>query len=210
MRNQLLKVGKEIAEQLTISFFIASIVVLVAFFGFGKSINTYIGLFNMMAIGESQTKAQELKFDSVKKRLAVYPGWKTVWATIEIPKIGVSAPIYQGDTLDIIRYGVGHYSGSYFPGEGASILLAAHNSSEHFMYIPQLVVGDEIIIRANYGTFRYKVVDGRLIHYQDSSQLPIQTDKELLMMYTCWPVNVIGFKTRRYVIYAELVGEEYA
>ena len=41
------------------------------------------------------------------------------------------------------------------------------------------------------------------------SSLPIQTNKEELMMYTCWPVDTIGFKTKRYVIYAELEGATY-
>ena len=33
-----------------------------------------------------------------------------------------------GDTLDILRYGVGHYAGSFFPGEGGSVIFAAHNN----------------------------------------------------------------------------------
>ena len=34
-------------------------------------------------------------------------------------------PIYHGDTLKILRKGVGHYAGSYFPGENGTVLLAA-------------------------------------------------------------------------------------
>ena len=209
MLKRILKLGKGIAKELTISFFISSLLVVICFFCFGKKIDTYISLIDMITIGKTQSEAQDLKFDSDKKRLAVYPNWGTVWATIEIPKINVSIPVYHGDTLDIIKYGVGHYSGSYFPGEGGSIILAAHNSRQHFMNLYQLAAGDIVTIKASYGTFTYRVREGKVIDYKDMSSLPIQTNKEELMMYTCWPVDTIGFKTKRYVIYAELEGATY-
>ena len=76
------------------------------------------------------------------------------------------------------------------------------------MYIPKLQLGDEVIIKANYGTFTYKVIDSTIIGDRDMASLPIQKDKEILMMYTCWPVNTVGFKSKRYVVYTELVGVE--
>ena len=208
MHNKVIKLGKEIAEQITISFFISSIVVLIVYFCFYEKIDNVLSLVNMITITEKQVEKQEVSFDAVKKRLAVYPTWGSIWATIEIPKIKITAPVFHGVTLDIIKYGVGHYSGSYFPGEGGSIILAAHNSRQHFMYIPNLQLGDEVIIKANYGTFTYKVIDSTIIGDRDMASLPIQKDKEILMMYTCWPVNTVGFKSKRYVVYTELVGVE--
>ena len=35
-------------------------------------------------------------------------------------------------------------------------------------------------------------------------KLPIQRDKEILMVYTCYPFNNVGYATQRYVVYAEL------
>lgn len=208
MHNKVIKLGKEIAEQITISFFIASVVVLFVYFCFYEKIDDVLSLVNIITITEKQVEKQEVSFDSVKKRLAVYPTWGSIWATVEIPDIGVNAPVYHGDTLDILKYGVGHFSGSYFPGEGGSIVLAGHNSRQHFMYLPRLDLGAKVIIKANYGTFTYKVVDAKVIRDNDMASLPIQDEEEKLMLYTCWPVNTIGFKTRRYVIYTELVEVE--
>ena len=208
MRNKVIKLGKEIAEQITISFFISSIVVLLVYFCFYEKIDNVLSLVNMVTITEKQIEKQEVSFDAVKKRLAVYPTWGSIWATVEIPDIGVNAPVYHGDTLDILKYGVGHFSGSYFPGEGGSIVLAGHNSRQHFMYLPRLDLGAKIIIKANYGTFTYEVVDAKVIRDNDMASLPIQDEEEKLMLYTCWPVNTIGFKTRRYVVYTELVEVE--
>lgn len=208
MHNKVIKLGKEIAEQITISFFIASVVVLFVYFCFYEKIDDVLSLVNIITITEKQVEKQEVSFDSVKKRLAVYPTWGSIWATVEIPDIGVNAPVYHGDTLDILKYGVGHFSGSYFPGEGGSIVLAGHNSRQHFMYLPRLDLGAKVIIKTNYGTFTYKVVDAKVIRDNDMASLPIQDEEEKLMLYTCWPVNTIGFKTRRYVVYTELVEVE--
>lgn len=208
MRNKVIRIGKEIAEQITISFFVSSLVVLFIFFGFSEKINDVLSLLNMITIGEKQVQNQEIKFDSIKKRLAIYPIWGSIWATLEIPDIEINIPVYQGDTLDIIKYGAGHFSGSYFPGEGGSIVLAAHNSRQHFMYLPHLNLGAKVIIHANYGTFTYEVVDAKVIKDNDMASLPIQTEEETLMMYTCWPTNTVGFKSKRYVVYTKLVGVE--
>lgn len=209
MHKKILPILKGIAEQIAISFFVSSVIFLVIYVFFYEKIDTYLSLVNLITIAEKQVEKQEITFDSVEKRLATYPDWGTIWATLEIPDINVSAPVYHGDTLDIIKYGVGHFSGSYFPGEGSSIILAAHNSKQHFMYLPKLQEGAEIIIHASYGTFTYRLTSSKIIKDTDMGSLPIQTEKELLMMYTCYPVNTIGHKNKRYVVYAELVGAEY-
>ena len=77
------------------------------------------------------------------------------------------------------------------------------------MNIYQLTAGDTITIKASYGTFTYKVREGKVISDKDMDSLPIQNKKEELMLYTCWPVTTIGFKSKRYVIYAELEGTTY-
>ena len=33
----------------------------------------------------------------------------------------------------------------------------------------------------------------------------VTKDKEILMIYTCYPFNNIGYTTQRYVVYAEMV-----
>lgn len=208
MRNKVIRIGKEIAEQITISFFVSSIVVLVIFFGLSDKINNALSILNMITISEKQIEQQEVSFDSVKKRLAVYPLWGTIWATLEIPNIGINIPVYQGDTLDIIQYGAGHFSGSYFPGEGGSVVLAAHNSRQHFMYLPHLDLGAKIIVHTNYGTFTYELTDAKVIRDNDMASIPIQTEEEILMLYTCWPTTTVGFKSKRYVVYSKLVGVE--
>lgn len=207
MLKKIIKIFEVIVKQLAIAFFFSSLFVFIIGTVLKNQIDIYISLINKMTIIETETTNKEIQFDSLKKRLISYPNYGSVWATLKIPDIEVEAPVYHGDTLDIIKYGIGHYAGSYFPGEGSSIILAAHNSREHFMYLPQLKIGAEIIIEASYGRYTYQVIDTKIIKDTDEASLPIQTEKELLMMYTCYPVNTIGHKDKRYVVYAKLIEE---
>ena len=69
----------------------------------------------------------------------------------------------------------------------------------------ELQIGNEIKITTSYGEYTYKVYDMQLIKETELDKLPVQRDKEILMLYTCYPFNNIGYATQRYVVYAELV-----
>ena len=90
-----------------------------------------------------------------ESKIKNYPEYGTQYATIEIPKIDVNLPVYFGDTLEILKNGVGHSSGSYFPGEGGSIIYMGHNSKKVFRRFSELQKGNEIIVKANYGEYKY-------------------------------------------------------
>ena len=113
-------------------------------------------------------------------------------------------PVYFGDTLEILKKGVGHSSGSYFPGEGGSIIYMGHNSKNMFRRFSEVKKGDKITVKTSYGEFNYKIYDMQLIKETETDKLPIQDQKEILMVYTCYPFNNIGYATQRYVLYAEL------
>ena len=133
-----------------------------------------------------------------------YPEYGTKYATIKIPKIDVELPVYFGDTLEVLKKGVGHSSGSYFPGEGGSIIYMGHNSKNTFRRFSELQIGNEIEVKTTYGEYKYKIYDMQLIQETEFDKLPIQREKEILMVYTCYPFNNIGYTTQRYVVYAEL------
>lgn len=138
------------------------------------------------------------------KTLTSYPSYGSQYATIKIDRIDVDLPVFFGSTLDILKNGVGHDSGSYFPGEGGSIIYMGHNSKNVFRRFSELQINDKIIVNTSYGEFRYRIYDMQLIKETEFDKLPIQKDKEILMVYTCYPFNNIGYATQRYVVYAEL------
>ena len=174
---------------------------------FGTQIETAFMLANKVSINVDSNKDntnQETKIDTEKKTLENYPEYGTQYATIEIPRIDANLPVYFGDTLEILKKGVGHSSGSYFPGEGGSILYMGHNSKKVFRRFSELQIGDEIKVTTTYGEYNYKIYDMQLINETELEKVPIQKDEEILMVYTCYPFNNVGYATQRYVVYAEL------
>ena len=59
-----------------------------------------------------------------------------------------------------------------------------HNSKKVFRRFSELQIGDEIKITTSYGEYTYKIYDMELINETDVDKLPIQRDKEILMIYT--------------------------
>ena len=174
---------------------------------FGTQIETAFMLANKVSINVDSNKDntnQETKIDTEKKTLENYPEYGTQYATIEIPKIDANLPVYFGDTLEILKKGVGHSSGSYFPGEGGSILYMGHNSKKVFRRFSELQIGDEIKVTTTYGEYNYKIYDMQLINETELEKVPIQKYEEILMVYTCYPFNNVGYATQRYVVYAKL------
>lgn len=190
--------------ELIVALFITALLIGIGYILFGAKIEENMSLISKVSIGVSNgNEVVETVVDDNNK-LKNYPEYGTKYANIKIPKIDVDLPVYYGDSLDVLKKGVGHSSGSYFPGEGGSIIYMGHNSKKMFRRFSELQKGNEIEVTTNYGDFKYKIYDMQLIKETDVDKLPIQKDKEILMVYTCYPFNNIGYATQRYVVYAEL------
>lgn len=59
----------------------------------------------------------------IDNHLKKYPYYEDKYATLKISKISVNAPIYFGANDNTIAKGIGHNSGSYFPGENGAIIM---------------------------------------------------------------------------------------
>ena len=200
---------KTFATNVAISFFFAAIFILLIYIFGNSKINHYASIINTVAVSEINEKEVASVYKVETKRIINYPSYGKKYGNVVISKINLNLPLYHGDSLSILRYGVGHYAGSYFPGEGGTVILAAHNDVGYFHRLPELEKGDIVKLETNYGTFEYKVDSHKIVKETDLASFPIQKEKDMLIMYTCYPINrsVVGRKTQRYVVYAYLVGD---
>lgn len=209
----MLKVVRLIVErfvkQLTISLFFSAMFVFSISLFFKDDLDLVIALVNKINIKEVTKENNNVTIDKIEKRLISYPAYGQIWGTLSLPSINRELNIYNGDSLDILKYGVGRYLGSYYPGEGGTIVIAGHNSRQHFMYLPKMKKNDQIIIKTSYGTFTYKISSTKIIHQSNEAALEVDRNQERLILYTCYPTYTLGLKSERYVIYADLVGEVY-
>lgn len=194
---------KATIKQIIVALIFTVLILFVVYFLFGAKVEDAILLVSKVSINTSEKKTVETVLDEEKK-IKNYPEYGTSYGTIKIPKIDVDLPVYYGDTLEILKKGVGHSSGSYFPGEGGSIIYMGHNSKKVFRRFSELQIGNEIIVTTTYGEYKYIIYDMKLINETDTNELPIQNEEERLMVYTCYPFNNIGYATQRYVVYARL------
>lgn len=198
------------ASNIAISFFFAAIFVLIFYFFLENTVSSYVSLINTTAV-RGTIEEKIAKYSSDDKKLIVIPRHGSKYATIKIPSVGIKLPVYYGDTKRILKLGVGHYIGSFFPGESGTIIYAAHNNVGYFNKLDKVKIDDEVIIEASYGTFTYKVYETKVVKETDLAAFDVQDGEEILLMYTCWPINrsVFGRKTQRQVVYAKRIGESY-
>ena len=204
MKNKQLK--WKVIETVIIDLIIAIVCVITIMatinFLFGKQIKQAIEYVDMFSINVNDKVIKNIKFDEQKNIIVSYPEYGTRYGNIKIEALDINLPLYYGDKLSVLRNGVGQSSGAYFPGEGGSIICMGHNNKTFLYHLPEIKNDDVIEISTTYGNFKYKVFDTKIINMYDIDKLEIQKDKEILMLYTCYPVNTLGDKKDRFVVYA--------
>ena len=104
---------------------------------------------------------------------------------IEIPKIGLIAPIKSGTTQDVLATAVGHFQES--EDWKGNVALAGHNrgyNCNFFQNIKNLQIGDKIIYYTNKGKREYKVVINEIILQTDWSYIE-NTEDNRITLITC-------------------------
>lgn len=127
------------------------------------------------------------------------------YGEVIIDRIGLNVKLFYGDTLGILDYGAGTFTGAFLPGFDRTVLIPGH-TIPFFKALGEVTVGDIVRIPTHYGEYTYKVTNTQVGNYQDESMYDLaQDEKEQLILYTCYPLDGIGFKTERLFIYADKV-----
>lgn len=203
MSNKLFKITKAAIKSIIVAFLFVIILGVFAF-TIGKekfAMVTYI--LQIMTVNKDTVKTVDPVLEGGV--LTNYPTYGTKYATLKIPCINLEQPVYYGASYTILKNGVAHDETSYFPGEGGSIIYAGHNYSKFLANLPNVPNDEKIIVETSYGTFEYKVVGSKIIKETATEEVPVQNENEMLMIYTCWPINNIGHATERFVLYANAI-----
>ena len=187
-----------------VAFIYGSIIIAAIYIPFHSQIEMVVSLLNRISIDTSKEILSDVKIDLAHNKLEHYPPYGSRFASIKIDDLGIDLPLYYGDTLSILRNGVGQSSGAYFPGEGGSIICMAHNTANYLRKLPEIKIGAKIKIEAVYGDYTYTVYDTKIVDQTNLDAVPIQKEEEILMLYTCYPVNSIGHAKNRFIAYARL------
>ncbi|MGN1458421.1 MAG: class C sortase, partial [Acutalibacteraceae bacterium] len=128
-----------------------------------------------------------------------YSGMLTVggdiMATIEIPEIELSLPIYHGTNSDVLKKGAGHLPQTSLPvgGESTHAVITGHTgmpAAKLFTDLNILKVGDKFYIHVLGKTLAYQIVKIYVIEPDDTKSLRVYEGKDYVTLITCTPYGV--------------------
>jgi len=119
---------------------------------------------------------------------------------IQIPTIGVDAPVVQGDSWEQLKKGVAQHIGSGDPGQLGNVVLSAHNDvfGELFRDLDRLQAGDQVILFTMQRQYVY-VVTGSQIVAPTQVDVMSPTHEPTVTLISCYPYMV---DNKRIVVFA--------
>ena len=114
---------------------------------------------------------------------------------LEIPKIGVSLPIYHGTGEDVLKKGVGHMENTAFPigGQGNHTVLTGHtglSSAKIFTDLNRLELGDVFYITVLDETLCYQVDQILTVEPHETNELRPVKGEDYVTLMTCTPYAI--------------------
>jgi sortase A len=119
---------------------------------------------------------------------------------LEIPRVGLSVMVVNGDDDDTLSRAVGHLRGTAFPWEIGNTAMAGHRDT-FFRPLKEVREGDAIRITTVLGTFTYRVTGTEIVGPDDVSVLA-PTPYRALTLVTCYPFVYVGRAPKRFIIHA--------
>jgi sortase A len=107
---------------------------------------------------------------------------------IQIPAIGVDAPIVQGDGWEQLKKGVAQHLGTPNPGENGNIVFSAHNDifGEIFRELDKLQPGDVITLYSSTRQYTYVITGTQLVE-PTRVEVMAPTPNASVTLISCYP-----------------------
>jgi sortase A len=119
---------------------------------------------------------------------------------IEVPRLGIQAPVREGADDDTLRIAVGHIQGTSRIGASGNAALAAHRNT-FFKPLRDVKVGDLVTVTTSDGVFSYRVQNLSVVLPTQVSVLAPTPDATLTLV-TCYPFDWIGEAPQRLIVKA--------
>lgn len=125
-------------------------------------------------------------------------------AIIKIPKIGVEKAVVQGVSVEDLKKGPGHYPDTPMPGQAGNAAIAGHRTTygAPFYNLDELAPNDPIFVSTTQGSFRYEVIETKIVKPSQVDVLDA-TDDNRLTLTTCHPRFSAS---QRMIVTAKLIG----
>lgn len=158
-----------------------------------------------VAAGEASIAADPFSFEEALASFSSQGLEDGLVGYLDIPKMGVSLPLYLGATTEHMAKGATVVSGSSAPlgGESTNCVIAAHRGYRYaamFRDIEELAVGDQVRLRTLWGELAYTVANMKVISPSDTAAVGVQQGRDMVSLLTCHPY---GHNYSRYIVECE-------
>lgn len=127
-------------------------------------------------------------------------------ARLEAPSVNLAATVLEGSGDTTLHRAAGHIEETAFPGERGNVGIAAHRDTI-FRPLRNLRLGDTLTLTTADRVYRYRVATTQIVQPEDVRVLDPR-DHPTLTLVTCYPFDFIGPAPQRFIVTADLVGEE--
>lgn len=117
---------------------------------------------------------------------------------LQIPRLQLSAIVFEGTDAAVLDCGIGHLTGSPLPGEPGNVVLAGHRDT-FFRSLRNIRDGDVIRLITERGTRSYAVESIWVIDPSETSVFD-STPAATLTLITCYPFRYLGRAPQRFVV----------
>lgn len=124
---------------------------------------------------------------------------------VEIPAIGLSAPVLAGISNAVLAVSVGHDPMTVWPGSPGESVLLGHDVS-YFSHLDRVRVGDTVnwTLGCRRAVFRVTAITVA----KPGAHIRVPPSGSGLALVTCWPSNALFWTPDRFVVEATLVATE--
>lgn len=135
-----------------------------------------------------------------------------VVATVDIPALDTTFPLYLGANAEHLNVGLAQLTETSMPigGIGTNCVIAGHrgwSNGKYLKEIENIKVGDIITITNIWYEMKYQVCEIRIIDKSDIAQILIDADRDLITLMTCHPYGT-GGRYYRYLVICERMPNE--
>jgi sortase A len=154
----------------------------------------------------TQTLVTSLPGDAGTPKAAPAPSAGAVIGRLEAPSIKMSAAVLEGSDDATLRRGAGHIEDTPLPGQAGNVGIAGHRDTV-FRPLRNIQVGDALQLTTADSLYRYRISKTLIVGPDDVYVLD-PTKEPTLTLVTCFPFEYVGHAPKRFIVQAQLVGQE--
>ena len=122
-------------------------------------------------------------------------GGNGIMGYIEVPKIGVTLPIYHGTDESVLQVAIGHLEWTSLPvgGESSHCVVSGHRglpSAKLFTDLDKMEIGDIFLLYVLDEVLTYEVDQIRIVEPHETQELLITEGQDLCTLFTCTPYGI--------------------